>query len=66
MAKLEKQLKAWVEQGIIDEKQATRLSEYEFQQSSSDGFLTGALILGAVIVGIGVIMNFRGYNWLCW
>ena len=62
MAKLEKQLKAWVEQGIIDEKQAARLCEYESQQSNSNGFLTGALILGAVIVGTGVI-SLIASNW---
>lgn len=62
MAKLEKQLKAWVEQGIIDEEQATRLSEYESQQSNSNGFLTGALVLGAVIVGTGVI-SLIASNW---
>jgi uncharacterized membrane protein len=62
MSKLEKGLKEWVSLGFINPDQAKRIRDYESARPESSWILSGLLILGAVIVGIGVI-SLIAANW---
>lgn len=62
MSKLEKGLKEWVDLGLIDSVQAQRIRDHEASKPESSWVLSGLLILGAVIVGIGVI-SLIAANW---
>jgi hypothetical protein len=62
MSKLEKGLKEWVALGFISEAQAVRIRDHESVKPEGSWILTGFLILGAVIVGIGVI-SLIAANW---
>lgn len=62
MSKLEKGLKDWVSLGFITEEQAKKIRDHEEAKPESSWILSGLLILGAVIVGIGVISVIAA-NW---
>jgi len=58
-------LNTWVEQGLIEPAQRDRLREYyqlESLQRSAEGRFALVLLLGAVLVGLGVI-SFVAANW---
>ena len=62
MSKLEKGLKEWVSLGLITHDQAKLILDHEAAKPESSWVLSGSLILGAVIVGIGVI-SLIAANW---
>ncbi|MES2854555.1 MAG: DUF2157 domain-containing protein [Bdellovibrionota bacterium] len=62
MSKLEERLKAWVREGFIDDGQARRIAVYEDTQASNPWIMTSLFILGAVIVGIGIV-SLIAANW---
>jgi uncharacterized membrane protein len=62
MSKLENSLKEWVALGIISPDHATRIREHEANKPESSWILSGLLILGAIVVGIGVI-SLIAANW---
>lgn len=62
MSKLEKGLKEWASLGLITQDQAKLIREHEAAKPESSWVLSGSLILGAVIVGIGVI-SLIAANW---
>lgn len=62
MSKLEKGLKEWVALGFINQDQAQRIHDHEASKPESSWILSGLLILGVVIVGIGVI-SLIAANW---
>ena len=62
MAKLEKNLNEWVAHGLLSEGQAQRIRAHEASKPESSWILYGLLILGAMIVGIGVI-SLIAANW---
>jgi uncharacterized membrane protein len=61
MAKLERALKQWVSLGLIDQKQANQIYQYESTKSGS-WILSGLLILGVIIIGVGII-SVVAANW---
>lgn len=62
MSKLEKSLVEWIEQGIIDVSQADRIRLYESQKPEGGWSISGPLILGVVIIGVGII-SLIAANW---
>lgn len=62
MSKLDKGLQEWVALGFISPDQAKRIRDHESAKPESSWILSGLLILGAVIVGIGVI-SLIAANW---
>ena len=62
MSKLEKALKEWVLLGFIGQDQAKLIREHEFAKPEGSWILSGLLILGASIIGIGVI-SLVAANW---
>lgn len=62
MSKLEKDLKEWVALGLISSDQEARIREHEAAKPEGSWILSGLLILGAVIIGIGVI-SLIAANW---
>lgn len=63
MFKLEKGLKEWVTQGLITQDQAGRIQTYESQKPESSWILSGLLILGSIIIGIGIV-SLIAANWI--
>ncbi|NBX17632.1 MAG: DUF2157 domain-containing protein [Proteobacteria bacterium] len=55
MSKLEKNLNEWVSQNFINEAQVKLILDYESAKSGHSWVLSGFLILGAVIIGFGLI-----------
>lgn len=62
MSKLTKSLAHWVSKGLIDQQQANAIQEYEATHTDSSWILYGLLVLGAIIIGIGVI-SLIAANW---
>jgi uncharacterized membrane protein len=62
MSKLEKGLKEWVSEGFINQEQADRINAFESSKPENSWILSGLLILGAIIIGIGVI-SLIAANW---
>ncbi len=62
MSKIEKSLGEWTARGLITGEQAKAIIEHESAKPESSWFMSGLLILGAVIVGIGVI-SLIAANW---
>lgn len=62
MNKLDKSLKQWVALGFIEPAQANRIQQYEASHTESSWFLSGLLILGAIIVSMGII-SIIAANW---
>lgn len=62
MNKMEKALNEWVSLGLINQEQATRIQVHESEKPESSWIMTGFLILGAVILGLGVI-SLVATNW---
>lgn len=62
MSKLEKGLKEWVSKGFINQEQADRINAFESSKPENSWILSGLLILGAIIIGIGVI-SLIAANW---
>ena len=59
---LEKKLKNWVSLGLISQDQAQSISHHESSSSGNSWILSGLLILGAAIIGIGII-SLVASNW---
>ena len=62
MTKLQKALKQWVAHGFIDQRQADQIQQYESTQSDHAWILSGLLVLGAIMIGIGSI-SVVAANW---
>ncbi|CAN5647904.1 DUF2157 domain-containing protein [soil metagenome] len=62
MSKLESGLKEWTAQGFINDEQARKIQTYESSKTQHSWILSGLLILGAIIVGIGVV-SLIASNW---
>lgn len=62
MSKLQKSLREWREHQLINEEQYQKIIEYESQKPESSWILTSILILGAAIIGVGVISVIAA-NW---
>lgn len=62
MSKLENNLKDWLAQGLISPEQAVRIREHEANKPESSWILSGLLILGAIVIGIGII-SLVAANW---
>jgi len=62
MTKLEKSLANWVSLGFIDQRQANTIQQYETSHHDSSWIIYGLLVLGASIIGIGVI-SLIAANW---
>lgn len=62
MSNLEKGLKEWVTLGFITQDQADRIHGHEAAKPENSWILSGLLILGAIIVGIGII-SLIAANW---
>jgi len=62
MNKLEKTLKQWVSLGLLDQKQADQIFLYESTKPDGSWILSGLLILGVIIIGIGII-SVVAANW---
>src|SRR5689334_7195082 len=62
MFRLDKSLKEWTKAGLITREQALRINEYESRRPESNWVLSGLLILGVMIIGIGVI-SLIAANW---
>ncbi len=62
MSKLDKKLTTWVEQKFITTEQATLIKDFEAHKNESPWIMTGLLILGALVVGIGII-SIIAANW---
>ena len=62
MSKLESGLKEWVSLGLIGVDQAQQIRQHEAAKPESSWILSGLLLLGAIIVGIGVI-SLIAANW---
>jgi hypothetical protein len=62
MSKLQKSLNEWVSHKFIDERQAKLILEHESAKTPPNWVLSGFLILGAVIIGIGLISVIAS-NW---
>ncbi len=62
MSKLEKGLKEWVALGLISSDQAARIRHHEAAKPEASWVLSGLLLLGAGIVGIGII-SLIAANW---
>ena len=62
MTRIEKMLDDWVAKDLITQEQAKKISDYESSRPGSSWVLYGFLILGAVIIGIGVI-SLIAANW---
>lgn len=62
MSKLEKGLKEWVTLGFINQEQANKIHNHELKKPEVSWVLLGLLILGAVIVGLGII-SLIAANW---
>ncbi len=62
MSRLEKDLKDWVAHGFVSQDQAKRIRDHEASKPESSWVLSGLLVLGAIIVGIGVI-SLIAANW---
>ena len=61
MSKIERKLNEWEKNGLISSDQVLKISDYESKKSSS-WLINGVLILGALIVGIGII-SIIASNW---
>lgn len=62
MSKFEKALAEWTALGFINPDQAQRIRDHEAAKPESSWILSGLLILGALIIGIGVI-SLIAANW---
>lgn len=62
MSKLEKSLARWVSLGFIDKKQADTIQHYETTNTDTSWNIFAWLILGASIIGIGIISVIAA-NW---
>lgn len=62
MARLEKQINDWVSNNIISRDQAEGIRQFEAKSPGSSWVLYSFLILGATIIGIGVI-SLIASNW---
>lgn len=62
MSKLENNLKEWIALELISPDQAKRIHDHETTKPESSWILSGLLILGAVVIGIGVI-SLIAANW---
>lgn len=62
MKKIEKNLKEWIDKGIINQQQAEFILNHEKAKNENSWVLSGLLILGAVIVGLGMISTIAA-NW---
>ena len=61
--KLDKKLINWQEKGLISAEQCKNILQYENVQHSNSWVFVGFMILGAVVVGIGVI-SIIAANWM--
>lgn len=59
---LAKKLAEWEKAGLVRQDQVTAISQYEQNQPESHWVLSGLMILGVVIIGIGVI-SLIAANW---
>ena len=55
MAKIEKLLVEWNIKKLISDEQVKLIQNYESSKQESSWILTSLLILGAVIIGIGIV-----------
>ena len=62
MSRIEKMLDDWVAKDLITHEQAKKISDYESSRPGNSWVLYDFLILGAVIIGIGVI-SLIAANW---
>ena len=62
MSKLNKMLNNWVANDLITDEQAKKITDYETSKPGNSWVLYGFLILGATIIGIGVI-SLVAANW---
>ena len=62
MSRFEKMLRDWVSHGLITNEQAKKISLHENAKPGSSWVLYGFLILGAMIVGIGIVSVIAA-NW---
>ena len=63
MSRLEKLLKDWVVNDLISKDQANNIKTHESSKTSHSFILYGFLILGAVVIGIGII-SLIAANWV--
>ncbi|MFZ4715625.1 MAG: DUF2157 domain-containing protein [Bacteriovoracaceae bacterium] len=61
MGKIERKLIEWEQHSLINHDQVLKIKDYESKKSSS-WFINGVLILGALIVGLGII-SIIASNW---
>ncbi len=62
MSKIEKKLNEWVSLGFINNDQALQIQSYENSKPEGSWILSGLLILGVIIIGIGII-SLIAANW---
>lgn len=62
MSKLEKTLNDWVNQKLLTPEQAVQIQEYERTKPGGSWILSGLLILGTLVIGIGLI-SLIAANW---
>lgn len=62
MNKLEKTLKEWLDQKLINKKQMDQILLYESNKAGSSWVLFGLLVLGIIVISIGVI-SLIAANW---
>ena len=62
MSKLLNNLKEWVSHDLISQQQAQHIQTYEFNKPKSFLALSSILMLGAIVIGIGVI-SLVAANW---
>lgn len=62
MSKLERLLQEWVAQKLITSDQAGQIQKFESSKAQTSWVMSGLLILGAIIVGIGVV-SLIAANW---
>jgi uncharacterized membrane protein len=63
MSKFEKKLNEWVSLGFINNDQALKIQSYENSKPEGAWILSGLLILGVIIIGIGII-SLIAANWI--
>lgn len=62
MAKLEKKLAEWLQQGLINKIQVDGICHYEASQSNASWMVYSFIALGSTVIGIGII-SLVAANW---
>lgn len=59
---IDKKITTWTDKGLISPTQASTIRDYEATQSNHSWIVSGLLILGALVIGIGII-SLIAANW---